>query len=258
MIMQVDTYNVWSCPVCGRPVKILLEHRGTGVTCQHCRGQFVARACRVDSGNTERRIEQALAQAGRFLSGPCSKPTDAACQASRDVRFPEPERPVDRPNCAHSVNRRPESHHRRETSASSRQTVLIVEYRDRVYDRLALDFRLIGMRAVRAMCGFEAMGQYMRTRPNLVVANVDMLGQSGWLLTAKLRLVESTSHIWLYTSRRTTKNMSMAKFVGAEELLEYGSNVGLLSDAIFDCLGGESAATRTFQEPWMATVSRAT
>jgi len=262
MIMQADAYYVRSCPVCGRPLRISLEHRGERVMCQHCRGQFVAGGSCEESRTTDRRIDEALTRADRFLARPsaqsCSKPRNTSCQAIRGVCSPGSGRPKNHPQCTTRVDRRPKSHARREAADSKNvQTVLIVEYRDAVFERLASAFRQIGMRVSRAMCGFEAMGQYIRTRPNLVVANVDMPGQSGWLLTAKLRIVESTPHVWLYTSRKTAKNMSMAKFVRAEELLEYGSNLSVLSDAVFSCLAGESPATRTFQEPWIATVSRA-
>jgi hypothetical protein len=32
-----------SCPICGRRLRILVEHLGQHVRCRHCRGTFVAR-----------------------------------------------------------------------------------------------------------------------------------------------------------------------------------------------------------------------
>lgn len=261
MIKKATDYYVRSCPVCGRPLRISLEHDGRRVICQHCRGQFTAKDSRSESGNTNRRIDQALARADKFLAAAfdrlCGEYHGRSCHGSRDAQAPSPGRSSRRPRCTIPSDESPKSQVRQESSGSTRQTVLIVEYRDAVFDRLASAFRLIGMRVIRAMCGFEAMGQYMRTRPNLVVANINVPGQSGWLLTAKLRLVESTPHVWLYTSRITAANVSMAKFVQAEELLEYGGNLSVLSDLIFGCLAGESPTTWTFQEPWIASVPRA-
>ncbi len=40
--MPVATYFHQRCPVCGRPVRIAVEHLGIVVQCRHCRGQFEA------------------------------------------------------------------------------------------------------------------------------------------------------------------------------------------------------------------------
>jgi len=133
--------------------------------------------------------------------------------------------------------------------------VLIVEFRDTVFNRLAAHFRLAGIQVARARCGFEVMVQFMMTRPQLVVANVDMRGQSGWLLAAKIRLVEPSPHVWLYKPKRTATDVAMANFVQAEELLEYGNDLDTLSDAVLGCLAGKSAAAGAFGRSWDAAAS---
>jgi len=115
-------------------------------------------------------------------------------------------------------------------------TVLLVEHRDEVFARLAADLALAGVRVVRAECALEAVWQYCTLRPKLVVANVDLPCQSGWLLAAKLGLAEPRAHTWLYKPWKNAADLAMAKFVRAEELLQYRGNLYTLSDAVLDCL----------------------
>ena len=133
--------------------------------------------------------------------------------------------------------------------------MLIVEFRDAVFNRLAAHFGLAGIRVVRARCGFEAMVQFTMIRPQLVVANVDVPGQSGWLLAAKIRLVEPAPPVWLYKPKRTAADIAMANFIRAEELLEYGNDLDRLSDAVLGCLAGKSPAAGTYEEWWDAAAS---
>lgn len=40
--MTIETLFTMNCPMCGRILKICVEHLGEVVACQHCRGTFVA------------------------------------------------------------------------------------------------------------------------------------------------------------------------------------------------------------------------
>lgn len=133
--------------------------------------------------------------------------------------------------------------------------MLIVEFRDAVFNRLAAHFRLAGIQVARARCGFEVMVQIMMIRPQLVVANVDMRGQSGWLLAAKIRLVEPSPPVWLYKPKKTATDVAMANFVQAEELLEYGNDLERLSGAVLGCLAGKPPVAGTFGGSWNAAAS---
>lgn len=261
MIKEANNYYALSCPVCGRPLRISQQHDGKRVICQHCRGQFTARDSYSESESRNRQIDQALVRANRFLAASSGRsrgeyPSNS-CHKLGDPSSPIPGRLTRPPRCSIPAEERAKSQAGQESSDQPRQSVLIVEYRDAVFDRLASTFRLIGMRILRAMCGFEAMGQYMRMRPNLVVANIDIPGQSGWLLTAKLRLLEATPHVWLYTSRKTAASVSMAKFVKAEEMFELGGDLNRLTDTILGCLAGAFPTVWKLEEPWIATVPRA-
>ena len=73
--------------------------------------------------------------------------------------------------------------------------VLVVEYRDTVYHRLASDLDHAGLRVMRVYCASEGIIQYSMFRPDLVIANVELPDQSGWLLTAKLCVIEPQPHV---------------------------------------------------------------
>lgn len=57
------------CPVCGRPVQILWQHRKHSVICTHCRGNFVAGAEQVGSAFLLQRADELLEAVVRRLHG---------------------------------------------------------------------------------------------------------------------------------------------------------------------------------------------
>jgi len=261
MIRQAISYSVRPCPVCGRPLEILPEHHGKRVTCQHCRGQFVSDDSPEAGDEFEQKVERTLARAGRFIANSSQRPRHPEKQACFPqfprIHPPTSGPPRDRPRYMARGGKRqrqpkPRPQRKVPPTQGKAPTVLIVEFRDLVFNRLAAHFERAGIRVVRARCGFEAMVQFKMIRPQIVVANVHTPGQTGWLLAAKIRLVEPAPHVWLYKPKRTASDLAMAKFVRAEELLEYGNDLDTLSDAVAGCLAGESAATGTFKESWAA------
>jgi PleD family two-component response regulator len=123
-------------------------------------------------------------------------------------------------------------------------TVLVVEYRDEVYQRLAGNLCHAGCRVMRAFCASEGIIQSLMFRPDIVIANVDLPDQSGWLLTAKLCATEPRPHIWLYKSEASRMDAVKARFLGAEELLAYQS-LQELSSAVFASLAGDALSLRS-------------
>jgi CheY-like chemotaxis protein len=73
---------------------------------------------------------------------------------------------------------------------------------------------------------------YARFAPSLVLANVDLPDQSGWLLTAKLRFVDADVPVWLYLSRSSPHQTRAAECLAVDELLDYGGDLLGLSDVI--------------------------
>ena len=94
--------------------------------------------------------------------------------------------------------------------------VLLVEHRDEVFARLAWDLADAGLQVRRVTCAAEASRECARFKPDVLAANVDLPDGSGWLLTAKQRLVSATPPIWLYAPWPSADDAAMAKFVGAD------------------------------------------
>jgi DNA-binding NarL/FixJ family response regulator len=101
------------------------------------------------------------------------------------------------------------------------------------------------------------MARYGTVRPDLVLAHVDTPGQSGWLLTAKIRLAGPSPPVWLYKRRKSARDVAMADFVGAEEMLEYRGDPRALSDAVLRYIAGKPAAPSGLPETFGEAVSRA-
>jgi ActR/RegA family two-component response regulator len=120
--------------------------------------------------------------------------------------------------------------------------VLLVEHRDEVFARLAADLSESGFAVVRATTASEALRLYARAKHMLVVANLSLPDQSGWLLAGKLHFISGDVRIWLYESEKTATDVAMAKFLRVDELLEYGGDLLGLSDAILDLLAGRQTA----------------
>jgi ActR/RegA family two-component response regulator len=216
MIMQTCFQFRQECPVCGRPLQIQSKYVGRLIACQHCRGQFVAGG----SGGKDRGMAVvALSQ------GPIAKPPDIA----------EPRRP---------------SQYDRQRSPS----VLLVEYRDAFYDRIAAELACAGFRPIRAFCASEGIIRHFMLRPDLVVANVELPDQSGWLLTAKLAMNEPRPHVWLYASHVCRADAAKARLLGAEELLVYGT-LQDLSDAVSASLVGSPPSLPSACEKRRLTVN---
>ena len=70
--MSSSTFFAQDCPTCGRKLLIRVEHLGTLLVCQHCRGQFYARDPAsvsideaVESSTILRQTDEFLAAVGR-------------------------------------------------------------------------------------------------------------------------------------------------------------------------------------------------
>lgn len=112
------------------------------------------------------------------------------------------------------------------------RNILLVEYRDEVFARLAADLAEVGLQVERAVCMAGALKAHVRLPADLLLVNVDLPDGSGWLLSAKLRLVSATPHIWLYAPRPLPDAVAMAEYVGADGLLAYDGDLYRLSASI--------------------------
>lgn len=112
------------------------------------------------------------------------------------------------------------------------RTVLLVESRDDVFERLASDLAAARVRVVRARCSNEAIRRYLRAPAHLLVVNGDQPGESAWLLAAKLHLTHPAARIWAYKCQSLPLDMMAVRFLDVDELIEYGGDLSRLTDEI--------------------------
>lgn len=120
-------------------------------------------------------------------------------------------------------------------------TALLVEHRCEVFARLAADLKAKGVRVERASSAAEALRRYARYPTDLLLTNVDLPDQSGWLLSGKLRVAHPAVRIWLYTPRSSPAEVGLANFVRTEELIQYGGDLWQLAEEVLDRLADLSA-----------------
>jgi len=78
----------------------------------------------------------------------------------------------------------------------------------------------------------------------LLVGNVDLPGQSGWLMTAKLRLFDIRIRVWLYRNQPSDYGQEIAKFLDLDALLAHHGDLFGLSQTIVDRMANRSAAAQ--------------
>lgn len=117
-------------------------------------------------------------------------------------------------------------------------TAVLVEHRDEVFARIATDLAEAGLRVIRAKSAIGALRRCARCEPSFVLANIDLPDQSGWLLTAKMRLVDPDVPVWLYQPHSSPYHAGTAKYLDVDEVLDYGGDLLGLSDTIRALLDG--------------------
>lgn len=140
------------------------------------------------------------------------------------------------------------------------RTVVLVERRDDVFDRLASDLAATQVRIVRASCSIAARRRYLQTQASLLLVNADQPGESTWLLAAKLRLTHPAVRIWAYKCKSSRSDIVAARFLKVDELIEHLGDLSRLSREIlhrFRAAKGSSFSTsgRAGQTPLMDAVA---
>jgi CheY-like chemotaxis protein len=202
MMMQL-TYLVEDCPICGRPVEIAMKAIGHKVVCGHCQGQFVV--------------------------------VDANDGGVRTVPFGETNL-LERADQLLEVTAKEAEHE----SIIERPIAVVAEPRDEVFARLAMDIAAAGMKVVRAKTATEAIRHCATYQPTLIVSNLDLPDQSGWLLAGKLRFIDPDLRVWLYQPRTSPYEKGMARFLKVDELLDYGGDLLGLSETVIQLIADNS------------------
>ena len=76
-----------------------------------------------------------------------------------------------------------------------------------------------GFEVTRAYDGDEALQAAHRLRPDLVVLDVMMPEQDGWLVCAKLKSIEPAPKIIIFTVLKHGESDRMAQFVHADDII---------------------------------------
>ncbi|TWU39452.1 response regulator transcription factor [Novipirellula artificiosorum] len=129
------------------------------------------------------------------------------------------------------------------------RTALIVEPSDAIYFQIATSLIKSGYRVIRAKTGWSAVNAALMQAPSLLIANATLPDQSGWLMTKKLQLTDRTCCVWIYKPFCDARDRAMAKFLELGWLLDYGDDVGELSEIIETRLVNDQTRTLRFTAP---------
>lgn len=64
----------------------------------------------------------------------------------------------------------------------------------------------------------------------------DLPDETGWLFACKLRIAWPSARLWVYTPRWTAKELVLADFIGAEDVIAYGGDLQRLAAEVFERL----------------------
>ncbi|QEG35798.1 response regulator [Bythopirellula goksoeyrii] len=232
MILQ-NTHHVVDCPICGRPLELQSQLINHEIACGHCRGEFfvyetddgLLSTANRDGTDLLGRVEQLLCA----TSGTSTLLGNRCCQEpSTSVSVPD--------NFGLAEDFYLSTLEAEETEAELLPTAVLVEPRDEVFARLATDMAEHGVRVVRAKSATEALKLCGKDTPVLVVANVDLPDQTGWLLAAKLRFVDRGTRIWLYQTESSGYDLGLVNFLNVDELLDYQGDLFSLSETIVELM----------------------
>ena len=232
MIVQLS-HHVADCPYCGRPAEIQPQYASHELACGHCRGRFFIHE--TDDGEwIPFRLEgtDLLERAGRLLgrangTGDCA----SSDRCNRLLQLLSELDDKDRPE--QGLGALPQDDGGQPVQ---RPTALLVEYRDEVFARVAADMDEAGFRVVRATSATEALKLCGTCEPALVVANLVLPDQSGWLLAGKLRFIDGRIRVWLYQPQSSRCDEGMARYLQVDEVFDYGGDLLGLSETIVEIM----------------------
>lgn len=121
-------------------------------------------------------------------------------------------------------------------------SILLVEYRDEVFARLAGDFLNLGLSVQRAATPEEAHEHVAHLRSHLIVMNRDLVGESGWLMVSKW-CHPAGRRIWLYADWASAMDEAWVRLTKVEHILYCQGNIWRLSDQLIAALPNASLAS---------------
>lgn len=118
---------------------------------------------------------------------------------------------------------------------ASVENVLLVDYRDEVFARVAADLQTQGLRAARAATAADASEYYFRSAVDLVdlvVAHRELPDGSGWLMASKWRLARRPPRVWLYAPWPLPTDPPWSRLAQVERVVYYGGDLFRLASRL--------------------------
>ncbi|NOY40608.1 MAG: response regulator transcription factor [Planctomycetes bacterium] len=103
--------------------------------------------------------------------------------------------------------------------------VLIVEFRDEIYASLSRVLEDEGLTVSRAEKASEVAAMSSGTSRDIVLINEAMPDESGWLISAKLRLSNTPRRLWMYTAKKLYCLQEWQELAGVEHSFCYGGDL---------------------------------
>jgi len=103
--------------------------------------------------------------------------------------------------------------------------VLIVEFRDEIYASLSRVLEDEGLSVSRAEKASEVAAMSSGTSQDIVLINEAMPDESGWLISAKLRLSNTPRRLWMYTAKKLYCLQEWQELAGVEHSFCYGGDL---------------------------------
>jgi len=103
--------------------------------------------------------------------------------------------------------------------------VLIVEFRDEIYASLSRVLEDEGLTVSRAEKASEVAAMSSGTSRDIVLINEAMPDESGWLISAKLRLSNTPRRLWMYTAKKLYCLQDWQELAGVEHSFCYGGDL---------------------------------
>jgi hypothetical protein len=118
------------------------------------------------------------------------------------------------------------------STRASVENVLLVDYRDEVFARVAADLQTQGVRTARAATAADASEYYFRSAVDLVIANRELPDGSGWLMASKWCLARRPPRVWLYTPWPSPTDPPWARLARVEQVIYYGGDLFRLASRL--------------------------
>ena len=132
-------------------------------------------------------------------------------------------------------------------SCAARSTALLVDHRDEVSARLISELEKAGVSVRHALSAGDASRIFRVAQFDLVVANVHLPDESGWLMACKFRLAVPALRILLYKAWVSADDEDWKTFLGLHRLVYYRGDLHKLATAIVSEMDPIAADRRSDQ-----------